>query len=334
VYIALEHHKKELAKKKINIKINELFFTRNFNGLDKSLIQAVKSQSVIGLGVTPTVYSWVAGEVLKGSDMIFISPLSAGDMLKNYRKNILFPNPYATDFAKAIKEFCKKSFPKSKRVFVISLTDPYAISIFNALDKMDFEYEKVFKVSERTELSQKLISEILSYNPEVIITPNIINVSGSLITKLSKKKFNGAFLGVDSWDDVNNGGLFLNSMAGQSFTAYSIRASTSLTPNSKTKKVEEEFKKRTQGMGHFDGAAMMLYYDSMSYIIKLILASQGKINRKNILLYIKKNPYMESTYGGKLCIYKPSCGRHEKRFSIIKTDGKKHMLNSFIDIRS
>ena len=57
-------------------------------------------------------------------------------------------------------------------------------------------------------------------------------------------------------------------------------------------------------MGHFDGAAMMLYYDSMSYIIKLILASQGKINRKNILLYIKKNPYMESTYGGKLCIYK------------------------------
>lgn len=334
VYIALEHHKKELAKKKIKIKINELFFRRNLVDLDTALIQAIKSQSVIGLGVTPTIYSWVAGEVLKGPNMMYISPLSSGDMLKNFSKNILFPNPYVSDFAKAIKKFCEKNFPKSKRVIVISLNDPAANTLFNALEKMDFKYEKVFKFSERLEISEKNINEILSYNPDVIITPNIINVSGSLITKLTKKKFTGSFIGVDTWDDYNNGGLFLNSLAGQHYTAYSVRATTSLATNSKTKRVEEEFKKRTHGKGYFDGVSMMLYYDSMSYIIKLILASNGMIDRGNVLEYIKKYPYLESSYGSKLCIYKPVCGNREKRFSIVKTDGIKHMLNSYIDIRS
>ena len=334
VYIALEHHKQELAKKKIKIKINELFFRRNLVDLDTSLIQAINSQSVIGLGVTPTIYSWVAGEVLKGSNMVYISPLSSGDMLKNFSKNILFPNPYVSDFAKAIKKFCEKTFPKSKRVIVISLNDPAANTLFNTLEKMDFKYEKVFKLSERLEISEKNIDEILSYNPDVIITPNIINVSGSLITKLTKKKFTGSFIGVDTWDDYNNGGLFLNSLAGQHYTAYSVRATTSLAANWKTKRVEEEFKKRTHGKGYFDGVSMMLYYDSMSYIIKLILASNGVIDRGNVLEYIKKYPYLESSYGSKLCIYKPVCGNREKRFSIVKTDGIKHMLNSYIDIRS
>lgn len=312
---ALDENSSKL--KEIGIEISTINFEHTEEPITaySALQRAIDANTVASIGITRSKDAMVAAKLLKPNDYMLISPYATSTDLLSYSPHFLMLGSPGELQAKAIGRFLKEEIKPKRIASVIAWDRPYVRSIWDAMDPEFKEDSRLWKVLNEIKNEKKIAKEIISYDPDVVFSPNFPITTAAIIRELVKLGFKGKIVGADGWDE-NKNARFYGLTKDIKFDGYAVRQYSKLNQSKMVLELQKKLSSHRPMIPTDEFTIISaLYYDSFKYLISLIIELGEKTSRKSLLDLAKKTPTYKGIVG-KSCFFTIECTGVE--FSIIK----------------
>ncbi|MBF0106349.1 MAG: ABC transporter substrate-binding protein [Deltaproteobacteria bacterium] len=302
------------GKKYYNIQIKKYFFGEKLIDARRALDEAIKGETVAGLGLATSGHASIAAPLLKGTDYTVISPCASANPLRAYYPNLLLLSDTTVVEGRALAIFIDEHLQAKRPLAVVAWNDPYSRGLFESMPELSKSKFKLIKVLDDTKDLARVAGEVVEYGPDVVFLPLFGVFSGHLVREITQKGFKGIFAGGESWGETN-GKAFQLITQNLEFTAFEVRYPSRyyLSPRQKlfSKRLSDEY-------GVTFSPLAMNIYDGLLFLFESINSIPDNLTRKKLQKVLTLAPLIKGHINDTICLRDDFCT--ERRYSIIKAD--------------
>ncbi len=272
--LALRDKEKELKAQNLEITIKKFDYGTDQTKIVSVVNDAVKSNVIAVIGYNYSSHALVAAPLHVQNKLPMITPSATANRLSSFDAYI-HPTCFDNSFMGSALARIAKEDLKAKRVAIVTAADCAYCQDLTQAFKSEFEKTgyttKVFSVLDSDMDFSRIANEIKSESTfQAILVPNHELTSAKIISAVLNTGLNIPFLGGDGWGNV--GEEFFGIIKDRKLDGYSISHWNKEDPSPNSRNFVKSY---TESFGKEPNDTSVLAYDSMMYLLNIILKEKA-----------------------------------------------------------
>ena len=309
---ALALKKDALAAKGLRVSTTNYFLKEEETSSFEVMTQALEDDTIGGVGLSVSYFAKLGGPAIKNTNYLVVSPYATSTSLLEFEPNLRLFSATNLKRTQALEKFVSTQLNPTSMVAIVDWSSLYSKDFFLGFESEFRKRIHLIKVVEKNLDYKKVSTEAMLRNPQVVILPNWGPISASFIKEMTELGYKGIFVGGDSWGDSKATGFF-DFTGGVDFKGYVIRQYSIHTLNDQAILLNKEFYHDSDRKPRL---LPLIFFESTSYLLNLILSVDGKPNRKKLMDAVEQVPLHQGVLGNN-CLVKNSC---ESTFRILEVN--------------